>query len=326
VPQHDDGAPPPRSRPARDTDPLTEIDLGQALRALRDWAGLTQQSLAARADLSDSTISARELGHGLPSVRFLDQFVTACLQHRGGLTAEQIVAELGHWQQARNDLYRQRRNPATPAPAPRPAVAPPPTPLEPEPAHVEDEPPAPVPTPDAEPPAAAEPEAPTVEPAAPPAEDAAPSSRGRGRWIWIAAAVLVAGSVTAPIAVNLLMGQRDGVEPQTPTLGATSPGRPVVPGQTYTETVNTAPGARTYTNPYGLIGEGLRISNGRAVQVSCKVAVPGAAPSVGVYWYLIADPPWNSQYYSPANAYLNGDPPQGPYTQEVDHQVPDCPE
>lgn len=324
--------PPPRPRPARDTGPLTDIDLGHDLRRLRNWAGLSQQSLAVKAGLSDSTISARELGHGLPSTRVLDEFVTACLRHGGGLTAEQIVTELGHWQRARDDLDRQRRTPAAPVPLPQPpALAPEGAPPDRELSPAADEQTAPALTSDTEPPAAelaaetvgAVPEAPS-EQAAPSDEDAAPLRWRRGRWLWIAVAVLVAGSVTALITPGL-MSQRDGAQSRTPAPSVTSPSRPFVPGQTYTQTANTPAGARTYANPHGLIGEGPRVGNGRNVQVSCKIAIPGAAPSVGRYWYLIADPPWSNGYYSPANAYLNGDPPAGPYTQEVDHAVPDCP-
>ncbi len=84
------------------------------------------------------------------------------------------------------------------------------------------------------------------------------------------------------------------------------------------------PRARTCTDPYNLIGEGPRIDNGRSVQVSCKITAP-SAPSVGLYWYRIVNPPWDNQYYSPANAFLNGDPAEGPYKHVVDEAVPDCP-
>ncbi len=110
--------------------------------------------------------------------------------------------------------------------------------------------------------------------------------------------------------------------PPAGTAGGSS--SPVVPSRTYTQTVSTPPGARTYTDPYNLIGEGSRIDNGRNVQVSCTITAP-SAPSVGLYWYQIASPPWGNQYYSPANAFLNGDPPEGPGTTVVDETVPDCP-
>ena len=107
--------------------------------------------------------------------------------------------------------------------------------------------------------------------------------------------------------------------------GDSDSGPPVMPGRTYTQTVNTSAGARTYTDPYNLIGEGPRIDNGRNVQVSCTITAP-SAPSVGLYWYQIASPPWGNQYYSPANAFLNGDPPEGPGMTVVDETVPDCPQ
>jgi len=97
---------------------------------------------------------------------------------------------------------------------------------------------------------------------------------------------------------------------------------PLIPGRTYTEAVSSTAGARTYTNPYNLSGEGPRIDNGKNVQVSCKLtfASPGSS-GVGLYWYRIASPPSNNQYYSPANSFLNGDPIKG----LVDEAVPDCP-
>ncbi|MEW2255313.1 hypothetical protein [Streptomyces sp. NPDC047869] len=44
----------------------------------------------------------------------------------------------------------------------------------------------------------------------------------------------------------------------------------------------------------------------------------------GGYWYRIASPPWSDTYYAVANTFLNGDPPEGPYSHDVDEKVPDC--
>lgn len=124
--QPDERTPPPRPRPAHDGAPLTEAELGQALRELRDtWAGLTQVTLAKWAGLSDSVVSARELGHGVPTTKVLDKFVITCLQHRS-LTPQEIVTELGHWQKARNalDLRRRQHVPTAPSPQPDPDPVP----------------------------------------------------------------------------------------------------------------------------------------------------------------------------------------------------------
>jgi hypothetical protein len=99
---------------------------------------------------------------------------------------------------------------------------------------------------------------------------------------------------------------------------------PFVSGVTYTQAVHAGPGARTYSNPHSLTGEGPRIPNRQNVDVSCIVIAP-SAPSVGLYWYRITSPPWNDQYYAPANSFFNGDPEGGLYTHVVDSAVPRCP-
>jgi hypothetical protein len=85
--------------------------MARALRELRDiWADLTIEGLEAKdRRLSRSTISARERGEGLPSAKFLDAFVTACLRHRGWTPAA-IIDELTHWTAVRNELDRHRRD------------------------------------------------------------------------------------------------------------------------------------------------------------------------------------------------------------------------
>ena len=67
------------------------------------------------------------------------------------------------------------------------------------------------------------------------------------------------------------------------------------------------------------------ISPASWVQVSCKVYDP-TIQSVNPdgYWYRIASSPWNNQYYSPANTFMNGDPWGGPYTHNTDFSVPNC--
>lgn len=42
------------------------------------------------------------------------------------------------------------------------------------------------------------------------------------------------------------------------------------------------------------------------------------------YWYRISSSPWNNSYYAAANTFLNGDPPNGPYSHNTDFAVPDC--
>ncbi|MGH8349213.1 MAG: hypothetical protein ACRES5_22045, partial [Pseudomonas sp.] len=64
---------------------------------------------------------------------------------------------------------------------------------------------------------------------------------------------------------------------------------------------------------------------GQQVEVVCRFHDPNAPASVQPgWWYLIASSPWNRQYYTVANSYLNGDPPEGPYLTSVDNGVPVC--
>lgn len=48
--------------------------------------------------------------------------------------------------------------------------------------------------------------------------------------------------------------------------------------------------------------------------------MPSAAPDG--YWYRIASPPWNDQYYAVDNTFGNGVELGSPYTHNTDFQVP----
>jgi hypothetical protein len=100
---------------------------------------------------------------------------------------------------------------------------------------------------------------------------------------------------------------------------------PYIAGTTYNETVNSPAGARTFRDPYGMVGLGQRIPNHTTVHVSCKIVAPDlGSPSVGTYWYRITDPPLQD-YYSPTNSFLNDDPLSGNHKKRVDEKVPYCP-
>lgn len=95
-------------------------------------------------------------------------------------------------------------------------------------------------------------------------------------------------------------------------------------GKTFPEQVG-AGGAATFRNPRAFRGNGARVSPLQRVEVVCRFYDPNAPPSVQPgWWYLLAEPPWNRQYYSPANSYLNGDLPEGPALTSVDSGVPVC--
>ena len=72
-------------------------------------------------------------------------------------------------------------------------------------------------------------------------------------------------------------------------------------------------------------GLGQPVQPSEKVEVVCRFYQPNAEASVKPgWWYLIDSPPWNRQYYTVANFYLNGDPPGGPYITNVDNRVPEC--
>jgi hypothetical protein len=145
------------------------------------------------------------------------------------------------------------------------------------------------------------------------------ATRLRHHW-W----VLGADAAVIVVAAGVVVVTTSGVFGNTNNTGSISP-PPLVPGKTYTETVNSPLSARTYSKPHTLSGEWKRVPNKTDVQVSCEITAP-SAPNVGLYWYRIATPPWNNQYYSPANSFLNGDPPDGSApTHVVDQAVPECP-
>jgi hypothetical protein len=97
------------------------------------------------------------------------------------------------------------------------------------------------------------------------------------------------------------------------------------PPQTYVETETFNHPVNTFANYHNASGLGQAIAAGQSVEVSCKVfdsTIVSVNPDG--YWYRIASSPWNNGYYSPANTFLDGDPPGGPYTHNTDFGVPDC--
>jgi hypothetical protein len=145
---------------------------------------------------------------------------------------------------------------------------------------------------------------------------------------------LPAASGTTPAAVGATAPAAVGATAPAAAGGATPAAAPAEPararyagGVTYLETVNSSGGARVYADPDMPSGEWLPgIANGAIVRASCKVYAP-SIPSVSPdgYWYRLASAPWNNEYYSPANSYLNGDTPGKRLTHNTDFNVPDCP-
>ena len=81
----------------------------------------------------------------------------------------------------------------------------------------------------------------------------------------------------------------------------------------------------TFANHSNASGPGPSIGVGQWVQVSCKVYDPSIVSATpDGYWYRVASGPWNNSYYAVANTFMNGDPPNGPYTHNTDMSVPNC--
>lgn len=97
-------------------------------------------------------------------------------------------------------------------------------------------------------------------------------------------------------------------------------------GRTFTEQADGGSAKPTFRNPLVFGGLGRPVQPGEKIEVVCRFYQPDAPPSVkhDGWWYLIASSPWNRKYYTVANSYLNGDPPEGPYSTNVDNGVPEC--
>src|SRR5437870_2538917 len=133
----------------------------------------------------------------------------------------------------------------------------------------------------------------------------------------LAAVVATHRSITPPNPAPPTTGQPEAAVPLPTCATCTS-------GKTFPEQASTG-GAATFRDPRAFRGKGNRVDVLQAVEVVCRLYDPDAPPSVRPgWWYLLAGPPWNRQYYSPANSYLNGDPPEGPHLTSIDSGVPVC--
>jgi len=105
---------------------------------------------------------------------------------------------------------------------------------------------------------------------------------------------------------------------------ASSASPPAATG-TFSETASIHHVVHTFADYHNASGQGPDIGMSQIVQVSCKVYDPTiVSVNPDGYWYRIASSPWNNNYYAPANTFLDGDPPNGPYTHNTDFSVPDC--
>ncbi len=101
----------------------------------------------------------------------------------------------------------------------------------------------------------------------------------------------------------------------------------VVEEKTVTEQVHTSnpAGAPTFPDSRAFKRQGPPVKPGQRVEVACRFLDPKAVPNwQSDWWYVVASPPYNGQFYTPAIFYLNGDSPEGPYGTEIDGRVPVC--
>jgi hypothetical protein len=344
----------PPGNPTRPAIRPTRHDFAATLKELRKWSGLTLKDLEDRHNiLKVSTSSDYLRGVRWPRWEWIDAFVTTCLTHRGVTDPVRIQAELAHWRTAWGHVEHHRTGQGQPPEAPRQAHSTEASTREPtgavQPGTRDQEEDAEAPTrlrtvrselveaPHEQPPAAmtgggdSDPttrnaamesvEKQLGQAAATPHGDPRPpnlASPGQRRpWV-------LGGAAAVIVAAGVLVATATGVLGNPAPAGSISP-PPLVPGKTFLETVNSPLGARTYSKPHTLSGEWQRVPNKTNVQVSCEITAP-SAPNVGLYWYRITSPPYNNQYYSPANSFLNGDPPDGSApTHVVDQAVPECP-
>jgi hypothetical protein len=113
-----------------------------------------------------------------------------------------------------------------------------------------------------------------------------------------------------------------------PTVTASPPAHQPDPSRPATYTAEEAynrNGVPTFANYRNASKPGPVIPFGQVVQVACKLydpSIPSTSP--GGYWYRVDSSPWADSYYAVANTFLNGDPPDGPYTHYYDPAVPNC--
>ncbi len=143
----------------------------------------------------------------------------------------------------------------------------------------------------------------------------------------IGAAATVLGAVLGAVVPALINnGWNSASQPEAPD-GMPPPSCPtcITGGKTFTQQAGMGTPKPTFRDPRAFKGKGQEVQPGQQIEVVCRFHDPNAPPSVKPgWWYLIASPPWNRQYYTVANSYLNGDPVEGPHLTDVDNGVPVC--
>jgi len=166
---------------------------------------------------------------------------------------------------------------------------------------------------------------------APAVEPVAPTGRLRRwvRWTLAAAALVLVVAVTAFVTARVVRGDdARAAAPQTELEAATQdvvdvPLPSTGDGTVHPE-VSGSIGADTFADPRTLSGGGPDIPPDTEILVRCRYYAP-SVPSVSPdgFWYLIETDRWNG-LWTPANSFMNGDVPGGPYVHNTDFAVPVC--
>lgn len=124
---------PEHTPPPRPAEGVTLVEFGAALKALREWSGLTQLSFqGTHRAMSDSSISRAENGAALPGYEWVNAYVVHCLRNRQpSMTRPQLDAALAPWQAAWTRLNHTTTEPGPAVPEPRATTTEtPPTPVD----------------------------------------------------------------------------------------------------------------------------------------------------------------------------------------------------
>jgi len=151
---------------------------------------------------------------------------------------------------------------------------------------------------------------------------AGPRSRAAGpRRRWLVAGPVVAALLGAGIAL-VVEHARD--EPSTAASTQPLPELPTSASEPPRDELTGSIGANAFRDPRTLADRAPMIPPSTTVSVRCRFYAP-SIPSVEPdgYWYLIDSGEW-AGLWSPANSYMNGDVPGGPYTHNTDFEVPEC--
>lgn len=161
--------------------------------------------------------------------------------------------------------------------------------------------------------------------------DTAGSRRTRMLRRLLAAAALLVVVAVSVVATMLIIGDDDAPPPAAASPDpedvavavADLPLPSTGDGTVHTEQAGSI-GANTFADPRTLSGGGPEIPPHTELEVRCRYYAP-SVPSVSPdgFWYLIETAEWNG-LWTPANSFMNGDVPGGPYIHNTDFAVPIC--